>query len=230
MSYVPPTAHYGEASESRPCGTENDMPGIGSAVQLGTRTSTTSAQYDGNANEGGNPDNPSKMTRIGIKFKEWLKESAWPGMGLFGESYLLFSVGTLKPIWTILYPDCFAGSSYVVEDGNDYDGGHDEYGDGVPVCSDGLLHSVTYSVVLGVILGMSALGTFANRIGRRAGSILTASLMAFGALGMALISLILEDAPATLFGCMAGLLFVFGIGELRKKCFYVYVVLIGSDA
>jgi len=117
-----------------------------------------------------------------------------------------------KPIWTILYPDCFAGSSYVVDDGKDHDGGYDEYDDGIPVCSDGLLHSMTYSVVLGVILGMSVLGTFANRIGRRAGSILTASLMAFGALGMALISLVFEDNPATLFGCMSGLLFVFGIG------------------
>mmetsp|Transcript_35507 Transcript_35507/g.71983 ORF Transcript_35507/g.71983 Transcript_35507/m.71983 type:complete len:119 (+) Transcript_35507:4818-5174(+) len=100
MSYVPPTSHYGEATESRPCGTstENDMPGNGSAVQSGTptSTSTSSAQYDGNANEDGKHDNPSTMTGIGVKFKEWLKESAWPGMGLFGESYLLFSVGTLK--------------------------------------------------------------------------------------------------------------------------------------
>ena len=31
--------------------------------------------------------------------KYWLFQCAWPGMGLFGESFLLFSIGTLKPIW-----------------------------------------------------------------------------------------------------------------------------------
>jgi hypothetical protein len=30
---------------------------------------------------------------------QWLYETFWPGMGLFGESYLLFSIGTLRPIW-----------------------------------------------------------------------------------------------------------------------------------
>ncbi len=29
----------------------------------------------------------------------------WHGLGLFGESYLLFSVGTLRPMWSKLYDD-----------------------------------------------------------------------------------------------------------------------------
>lgn len=205
MSYVPPAINESENRACRStCGTEDASPL--DAGSLSTRT----LQPDDN--KGGNADDSR------TKFKEWLLESAWPGMGLFGESYLLFSVGTLKPIWTMLYPDCFAGSSY----GSDgAEGGNDNYGgelndDGVrvsAVCADALLNSITFSVVLGVILGMFSLGIIANKIGRRVGCILTASLMAFGAVGMALVSLTLEDTPAALFGCMSALLFVFGIGE-----------------
>ena len=114
-------------------------------------------------------------------------------MGLFGESYLLFSVGTLKPVWEMLHPDCWAG-----DDGN--------------VCSTALLNSITLTLVVGVIVGMIVLGTIANQIGRRAGSIVTATLMTFGAVGMSVCSMILSDKPAFLFGSMAILLFVFGIG------------------
>ena len=114
-------------------------------------------------------------------------------MGLFGESYLLFSVGTLKPVWEMLYPDCWMG-------------------DGGGVCSTALLNSITYALVVGVILGMVLLGTVASRIGRRAGSIATASLMTIGAVGMSICSMILSDHPSFLFGSMAMLLFLFGIG------------------
>ena len=125
--------------------------------------------------------------------RHWFQHSAWPGMGLFGESYLLFSVGTLKPVWEMLYPDCWAG-----DDGN--------------VCSTALLNSITLTLVVGVIVGMIVLGTIANRIGRRTGSIATATLMTFGAVGMSVCSMLLSDNPSFLFGSMAILLFVFGIG------------------
>ena len=125
--------------------------------------------------------------------RHWFQHSAWPGMGLFGESYLLFSVGTLKPVWEMLYPDCWAG-----DEGN--------------VCSTALLNSITLTLVVGVIVGMIVLGTMANQIGRRAGSIVTASLMTFGAIGMSVCSMILSDNPSFLFGSMAILLCVFGVG------------------
>ena len=125
--------------------------------------------------------------------RHWFQNSAWPGMGLFGESYLLFSVGTLKPVWEMLYQDCWAG-----DDGD--------------VCSTALLNSITLTLVVGVIIGMIVLGTIANQIGRRAGSIVTATLMTFGAVGMSVCSMLLSDNPSFLFGSMAILLFVFGIG------------------
>ena len=40
--------------------------------------------------------------------EEYFQDCLWPGLGLFGESYLLFSVGTLQPLWSILFPSCFA--------------------------------------------------------------------------------------------------------------------------
>jgi len=123
----------------------------------------------------------------------WLVKSAWPGMGLFGESYMLFSVGTLTPLWKELYPDCF---------------------DNQEVCKPRLLHSLTYSVVTGVIVGMLALGYAANKIGRRKGSLLTASLMSGGALAMVLVSIIWssQDSVVFLYRGMAVSLFFFGIG------------------
>ena len=123
---------------------------------------------------------------MGVFFQEYI----WPGLGLFAESYLLFSVGTLKPIWEILYPDCF-----------DYE-----------TCSRSLIHSLTYNVVLGIILGMITIGIASNKIGRRAGSITTASFMMGGALGLALGTLFLNHKPELLFQTMSWCLFVFGIG------------------
>uniref|UniRef100_A0A7S4HRG1 Major facilitator superfamily (MFS) profile domain-containing protein n=1 Tax=Odontella aurita TaxID=265563 RepID=A0A7S4HRG1_9STRA len=131
---------------------------------------------------------------FGSALGRWLRESAWPGLGLFGESYILFSVGTLRPVWEMLYPDCFAGN------------------DGGGVCTDNLLHSLAYGVVLGVILGMIVIGTLANSLGRRNGSILTAALMAVGSLGMTLVTLIGASTPRSMFRSMSALLFVFGIG------------------
>ena len=131
-------------------------------------------------------------------FWTWANECAWPGMGLFGESYLLFSVGTLVPIWSRLYPPC--------QEDNDDDDDNE-----VDCVNRHLFESTTYTVVIGVILGMIVLGHLSNRIGRRKGSIATASFMAASAVGLTLATLIVEDANA-LFITMNALLFLFGFG------------------
>jgi len=130
------------------------------------------------------------MNKLTIDLNHYLRESVWPGLGLFGESYLLFSIGTLKPLWTLLYPECFKGNT----------------------CSVSILHSLSYSVVGGVMVGMVVLGTAANKIGRRKGSILTASFMMMGAAAMASISFFLSNYPSTLFLAMSWALALFGIG------------------
>ena len=121
--------------------------------------------------------------------------SLWHGLGLFGESYLLFSVGTLRPFWETLYPACF----------DIYDN---------TVCRFPALsyQSITYSVVLGVMVGMIAIGALSNTIGRRRGSILTASFMAVGSMCLFLSSIFLSHSPSILFPVMSVCLFLFGIG------------------
>jgi MFS family permease len=125
----------------------------------------------------------------------WWTECAWPGLGLFGESYLLFSIGILKPLWQELYPTCFTYET----------------------CSARLLRSLTYSVVLGIITGMLVVGYLANSMGRRRGSLLTATLMSGGAIGLTVVAwgghhMMMNNNPARVFQCMSILLFIFGIG------------------
>ena len=121
--------------------------------------------------------------------KRWYR-SFWPGLGLFGESYILFSVGILKPLWQILYPDCFIEFE---------------------TCSPRLLNALSYASIAGIIVGMVVIGYFANIIGRRPGSILTASLMSIGAIGLTAITLFISRADA-LFSAHVIFLFIFGIG------------------
>jgi len=124
----------------------------------------------------------------------------WHGLGLFGESYLLFSIGTLRPLWEALYPLCFSSSA-------------------ASSCPRPYLtyNSLSYSVVLGVMLGMVVVGSLAGRIGRRNGSLLTASIMVGGASALTLASVLLsgdggDGRPDVLFMVMSASLFVFGIG------------------
>ena len=121
----------------------------------------------------------------------------WHGLGLFGESYILFSVGILRPIWEKLYPSCF----------DEFDtsqcytrGGYQSY------------QSITYSAVVGIMIGMVAIGALATKVGRRRGSILTAALMSGGGALLTLCSLFLSGSPSALFPCMGISFFVFGIG------------------
>lgn len=86
------------------------------------------------------------------------QSALWHGLGLFGESYLLFSIGTLRPVWEVLYPDCFSGEE----------------------CRPWLtFKSLSYCVVLGVMVGMIVIGSIAGKVGRRSGSIITASKCTF---------------------------------------------------
>jgi len=134
----------------------------------------------------------STTTTIPQLVRVWWRECVWPGLGLFGESYLLFSIGTLFPLWELLFDDCFVSFQ---------------------TCNGASLkHALTYTVVVGVICGMMLLGTLANTLGRRVGSILTASLMCSGAWGMTLCSMVFTKNALILFRCMVVLLFVFGVG------------------
>jgi MFS family permease len=127
-------------------------------------------------------------------FENFLSESVWPGLGLLGESYMLFSIGTLKPIFQLLFPECFRDSHQAQE------------------CSQEILTPLTYSVVIGVISGMLLLGFLANKMGRRRGSICTASLMCFGAAGLTASACLFTDNPVLLFQMCSFFFAIFGVG------------------
>jgi MFS family permease len=126
----------------------------------------------------------------------FLYDSVWPGLGLLGESYMLFSIGILRPIWDIVFPDCFVKQNS---------------------CTETMIHSLTYSIIFGVILGMICIGYASNSLGRRRGSITTASLMCIGSWSLTLLSYLaskpeFSDSISSLFWCISISFFVFGVG------------------
>lgn len=54
------------------------------------------------------------------------------------------------------------------------------WGKGGKACDSGLLNSLTYSQIAGIILGMLTLGYLTDRIGRKWGSVVTACTMLVG--------------------------------------------------
>ncbi|KAK9807684.1 hypothetical protein WJX72_006095 [[Myrmecia] bisecta] len=109
---------------------------------------------------------------------------------MFCEAYYIFSVGNVKPVWAEAYPECFKGNKG---------------------CSQTFLNALNYSQVSGLILGMVALGFTVDRIGRRWGSICTASVMFVGG-----ILLTVAQGPSQhavfLFLIVAQTVFGFGVG------------------
>jgi len=166
------------------------------------------------------------ISNLREKTSTFIHESVWPGLGLFGESYLLFSVGTLYPLWERLYPHCLSVSSF--SENNYYKKYNDDDDLEKESCPDYIIGGLTNGVVLGVIVGMVSLGGLGDVFGRRIGSLITSGLMSFGAFGLLLISLFLSEPeeeeqnkennnqfqsnPTFMFGCMVVLLFVFGLG------------------
>lgn len=75
---------------------------------------------------------------------------------MFSEAYVIFSVGNLSPLFAAAYPACWKKHTQ---------------------CSKRLLGSLTYSQIAGIIFGMLSVGFIADLIGRKRGSILTASIM-----------------------------------------------------
>jgi len=123
-------------------------------------------------------------------------DCVWPGLGLFGESYLLFSIGTLQPLWDVVSPACFVAHE---------------------TCRPEVLRAVPYGTVAGIILGMILIGPSAQVIGRRYGSILTATLMTVGAIGLTCtalwVSMVMDgDVSESTVWSLTTSLFIFGIG------------------
>jgi MFS family permease len=91
------------------------------------------------------------------------------GAGMFAESYFLFALGNITPIWEVAYPTCFPPPKNSTVDYSAY-----------PSCNQGLVSALTYIEVVGVIIGMLSFGFAADKLGRRWGSCSTATIMFVG--------------------------------------------------
>ncbi|GLI58503.1 hypothetical protein VaNZ11_000236 [Volvox africanus] len=111
-----------------------------------------------------------------------------PGLGMFCEAYFVFAVGNLKSLWKVEYKNCW--------------GTH-------KTCPVTLSDSITYTQVCGIIFGQIVLGFFADRIGRKWGSVSTAATMVVGA-----ILIIASNGPndKALWAMFTAVQFIFGIG------------------
>ncbi|KAK9919115.1 hypothetical protein WJX75_009501 [Coccomyxa subellipsoidea] len=122
------------------------------------------------------------------RFGRWVWSWAVPGLGMFNESYYIFSVGNVKPIWTEQYPACWK--------------------EGVG-CNSSFLHALNYSQVAGLCAGMLALGLIVDRIGRKWGSVTTALIMFIAG-----VLLTAADGPSahTVFAFLTAAQALFGFG------------------
>jgi MFS family permease len=93
------------------------------------------------------------------QFFFWVKSWALPGIGMFCESYFIFSIGNITPIFQETYKSCWKTHK---------------------TCSASLINAETYIQVAGIILGMLLMGFIADQIGRKWGSVLTATFMFIG--------------------------------------------------
>ncbi|KNC80244.1 hypothetical protein SARC_07397 [Sphaeroforma arctica JP610] len=163
--------------------------------------------------------------------KAWVRWTlAWliPGLGMFMESYMIFSTGQIKTIWGEAYPTCwspdeepvcidavqcpnlFPGTENVTPDAS-YCTADGSYPDDV-LCDAGVLNSVSFTEFAGVIVGMLLLSMFADRMGRRAGSLATLVLMTIAGLFMTMSLPVNGLQSIFLWFAIAYFVFGFGVG------------------
>jgi hypothetical protein len=77
---------------------------------------------------------PCSKQRQSCVSEWWHWYTAWaiPGLGMFSEAYIIFSLGLTKPLQTAMFPTCF--------------GTHDD-------CKEHITHVQNYIQIVGIIVG-----------------------------------------------------------------------------
>lgn len=121
----------------------------------------------------------------------WILSWSLPGAGLFFTAFYIFSIGNLRPLFEIAYPDCWSP----VEQAS--------------VCSTRVKNAAAYASIAGIVFGNLSGGLLADALGRRHGSIATITIMLLGA---CLITASMGPDEAALFIVYAVSFSVYGIG------------------
>ncbi|KAG1670185.1 hypothetical protein FOA52_014961 [Chlamydomonas sp. UWO 241] len=117
--------------------------------------------HDGSDQPPALPDKPTAATGNPLRrLFMWYLSFALPGLGLFSEAYIVFSVGQLGPFQKAIHPSCFV-----------------TYAD----CDQDLVkHVAGYIQIIGIIVGMLLWGWLADITGRKWGSRSVAIIMLSG--------------------------------------------------
>ncbi|GBF93836.1 proton phosphate symporter [Raphidocelis subcapitata] len=121
----------------------------------------------------------------------WWAAWALPGLGMFCEAYILFSIGLVKPLLAAAAPSCFVTFE---------------------TCTEAETHLVNYIPIAARIVGMLLFGTSSDVMGRAWASRIVASIMLGGAL-LLVFAPLLPSAPAFVkFYLAAQTIYGFGVG------------------
>lgn len=116
---------------------------------------------------------------------------AVPGLGMFSEAYILFAIGNIEPLLSIIYPAC--------------------WGDTTPSdCNQDVVSNVSTIEICGIVAGMLIISFFADWMGRKKGSRVCTTIMSVGA-----ILLTSADGSASTYLtllCIGLAIFGFGVG------------------
>lgn len=138
------------------------------------------------------PENPraKKRTALFNAFHWW---AAWsvPGLGMFSEAYIIFSIGLIKPFQAALFPACFTT--------------HEE-------CPQELTHVMNFVQIAGIIVGMLLFGAMGDIIGRAWGSRVVATIMLTGSILLVFSPMIPTSLPYLQFFIFAQTFYGFGVG------------------
>ncbi|WIA41970.1 hypothetical protein OEZ86_009273 [Tetradesmus obliquus] len=121
----------------------------------------------------------------------WYISWAIPGLGMFSEAYIIFSLGLTKPLQKAMFPTCFKT--------------HD-------ACPEAITHVQNYIQLCGIIAGMLAFGALGDYMGRRWGSRIVASIMLSGTILLTFSPLVPNPATFLNFYIFAATWYGFGVG------------------
>ncbi|GBF98449.1 proton phosphate symporter [Raphidocelis subcapitata] len=121
----------------------------------------------------------------------WWAAWAIPGIGMFSEAYIIFSIGLIKPFQKAAFPDCFETHT---------------------ACSVEETHVMNFIQIGGIIIGMLLFGALGDIIGRAWGSRIVSSIMLVGSTLLVFSGLISNPGVYLRFFIFAQTFYGLGVG------------------